>query len=324
MPLEPAEHHPTDESRSGDSLQPARYQVNEGKRAFAPNRRWGLLLVGLGLIAGFFLVQIYGRVRAREALREELLARYEAEATPTAAEVHDFIGRLNGWITEAGREQAAPATFAADGFRWSEMHDWRGLYLRIEAENTRDSETIAATAREMSRDAITRCLGVSPVSARGLYDLARFLEPAWGDGLRTEDDTMRLRVLEDEMNRRLSRDVPLVRSMLRSHYFLLVVTRGGRSEGMVDAYVWDLESDQLLMSLRTRANGRLIPVRIGEGRGPWPTAEDLARSGAQDCSIAGAMRSLSGEPVGIPSEPTVGVEGIPPAPDAGVADPAPR
>jgi len=149
---------------------------------------------------------------------------------------------------------------------------------------------------------------VSPVSARGLYDLARFLEPAWAEGLRTEDDTMRLRVLEDEMNRRLSRDVPLVRSMLRSHYFLLVVTRGGRGEGVVDAYVWDLERDQLLMSLRTRANGRLIPVRIGEGRGPWPSELDLGRSGAQDCSIAGALRAVAGEAVGIPSEPTVGVE----------------
>lgn len=314
MPLDPAEHDESDSPGPNSSLQPARYQVNEGKRAFAPNRRWGLLLAGLGLIAGFFLVQIYGRVRAREALREELLARYEAEATPTAAEVNTFIGRLNGWIMRAGHEQPPPERFAADGFRWSEMHDWRGLYLRIEAENTRDAETISATAREMSRDAITRCLGVSPVSARGLYEQARFLEPAWADQLRTEDDTMRLRVLEDEMNRRLSRDVPLVRSMLRSHYFLLVITRGGRSEGVVDAYVWDLQRDQLLMSLRTRANGRLIPVRIGEGRGPWPSAEDLARSGAQDCSIAGALRGLAGEPVGIPSEPTVGVEGTPPAP----------
>lgn len=314
MPLEPADHHQSDTTSPDTSLQPARYQVNEGKRAFAPNRRWGLLLVGLGLIAAFFLVQIYGRVRAREALREELLARYEAEATPTASEVNTFIERLDGWIMQAGREQPPPERFAADGFRWSEMHDWRGLYLRIEAENTRDPETIAATAREMSRDAITRCLGVSPVSARGLYDLARFLEPAWAEGLRTEDDTMRLRVLEDEMNRHLSRDVPLVRSMLRSHYFLLVVTRGGRSEGVVDAYVWDLDRDQLLMSLRTRANGRLIPVRIGEGRGPWPSEADLARSGAQDCSIAAAMRGLTGEPVGIPSEPTMGVEDVrPPA-----------
>ena len=97
------------------------------------------------------------------------------------------------------------------------------------------------------------------------------------------------------------------------HYFLLVVTRGGRSEGVVDAYVWDLERDQLLMSLRTRANGRLIPVRIGEGRGPWPSELDLSRSGAQDCSIAGALRELAGEPVGIPSEPTVGVEDARPA-----------
>ena len=309
MPLEPADHHDPDD---GASLRPARYQANEGKQAFAPNRRWGLLLAGLALIAGFFLVQVYGRIQAREALREELLARYEAEATPTATEVNTFIERLDGWIMQAGRGEPPPATFAADGFRWSEMHDWRGLYLRIEAEHTRDPATIATAAREMNRDAITRCLGVSPVSARGLYDLARFLEPAWADGLRQEQDTMRLRVLEDEMNRRLSRDVPLVRSMLRSHYFLLIVTRGGRAEGVVDAYVWDLDRDQLLMSTRTRANGRLIPVRIGESRGPWPSALDLSRSGAQDCSIAGSLRALAGEPVGIPSEPTVGVEDVRP------------
>ncbi len=309
MPLEPADHHDPDD---GASLRPARYQANEGKQAFAPNRRWGLLLAGLALIAGFFLVQVYGRIQAREALREELLARYEAEATPTATEVNTFIERLDGWIMQAGRGEPPPATFAADGFRWSEMHDWRGLYLRIEADRTADPETIAATAREMTRDAVTRCLGVSPVSARGLYDLAQFLQPTWADALRAEDDTMRLRVLEDEMNRRLSRDVPLVRSMLRSHYFLLVVTHGGRGEGVVDAYVWDLERDQLLMSLRTRANGRLIPVRIGESRGPWPSAEDLSRSGAQVCSIAVAMRARAGEPVGIPWEPRVGVVGAAP------------
>ncbi len=312
MPHEPVEHEEPESPSHAAGLAPARYEVNAGKLAFAPNRRWGLLLLGLGLIAGFFLVQIYGRVRAREALREELLARYDAEATPTAAEVNSFIGRLNGWITQAGRDHPPPENYAADGFRWSEMHDWRGLYLRIEAEHTRDPATIATAAREMNRDAITRCLGVSPVSARGLYDLARFLEPAWADGLRQEQDTMRLRVLEDEMNRRLSRDVPLVRSMLRSHYFLLIVTRGGRAEGVVDAYVWDLDRDQLLMSTRTRANGRLIPVRIGESRGPWPSALDLSRSGAQDCSIAGSLRALAGEPVGIPSEPTVGVEDVRP------------
>jgi hypothetical protein len=91
--------------------------------------------------------------------------------------------------------------------------------------------------------------------------------------------------------------------MLRSHYFLLVVTRGGRSNGVVDAYVWDLDRDQLLASTRTRANGRLIPVRIGETRGPSPSELDLTRSGAEDCSIAGALRAVAGEPVGIPSAP---------------------
>lgn len=290
-------------------LTPARYQA-DGRRTFAPNRRWGLVLAVLASIAGFFLIQVYGRVRAREALREELLARYEAEAAPTADEVNQFITRLNDWVADAGREDAAPATFANEGFRWSEMHDWRGLYLRIEAEHTRDPATIATAAREMTRDAITRCLGVSPVSARGLYELAQFLEPAWVESIRTEEDTMTLRVLEDEMNRRLRRDVPLVRSMLRSHYFLLIVTRGGHSAGIVDAYVYDLDRGVLLMSTRTRAGGRLIPVRIGESRGPWPSELDLSRSGAEDCSIAGALRAVAGEPVGIPREPTVGVEDV--------------
>jgi hypothetical protein len=292
-----------------DDLVPARYQA-DARRTFAPNRRWGLVALVLGSIVGFFAIQIYGRYRAREALREELLARYAAEASPTAAEVGVFVERLNRWVSEAGREGANPTTFATDGFRWSEMHDWRGLYLRIEAEDTLTDAAIAASAREMGRDAITRCLGVSPVSARGLYELAQFLEPAWVEAIRTEEDTMTLRVLEDEMNRRLLRDVPLVRSMLRSHYFLLVVTRGGRWVGTVDAYVYDLERDALLMSTRTRASGRLLPVRIGEGRGPWPSELDLGRSGAQDCSIAGNLRAVAGEPVGIPQEPEPGPEDI--------------
>lgn len=290
-----------------EDLRPARYQA-EARRAFAPNRRWGLFVLGLAAVAGFFLVQIYGRVRAREALREELLARYASEATPTAAEVNAFIARLDGWVMGAAGREDGPETFAAEGFRWSEMHDWRGLYLRIEATDASDPAAIATSVRQMERDAITRCLGVSPVSARGLYDLAQFLAPAWVQAIRDEEDTMRLRVLEDEMNRRLLRDVPLVRSMLRSDYLLLLVTREGRWSGTVDAYVYDLQRDRLLMSTRTRASGRLLPVRIGEGRGPWPSEADLSRSGAQDCSIAGSLRAVAGEPVGIPREPSVGVE----------------
>lgn len=309
MPDEVDSTEPTSPASLPPDLAPARYQA-DARRTFAPNRRWGLFALGVATIAGFFLIQVYGRVRAREALRAELLARYEAEAAPTAAEVNAFVERLNGWIAAAGQEGSTPETYATTGFSWSEMHDWRGLYLRIEAEHTRDPAQIAQAARGMTRDAITRCLGVSPVSARGLYDLAQFLEPAWVQSIRDEEDTMTLRVLEDEMNRRLRRDVPLVRSMLRSHYFLLVVTHGGRSDGPVDAYVYDLDRGALLMSTRTHAGGYLLPVRIGEARGPWPSEADLSRSGAQDCSIAGALRAVAGEPVGIPREPRVGVEDV--------------
>jgi hypothetical protein len=161
MPHEPVEHEELESPGRTAGLAPARYEANAGKLAFAPNRRWGLLLLGLGLIAGFFLVQIYGRIRAREALREELLARYDTEATPTATEVNTFIGRLNGWITRAGRDHPPPEDYAADGFRWSEMHDWRGLYLRIEAEHTSDPVAIAAAAREMNRVTPSRAASAS-------------------------------------------------------------------------------------------------------------------------------------------------------------------
>ena len=300
--LPPENPSPPAPPASDGLLVPATYDPEEGVGAFTPERRW-LVILGILLgIVGFFAVQIVARVRAEARFREELAARYERDVAEHAAELSAYLDRLNGWIAEAaasGEAEALP-TSAAEGFRWSEMHDRRGLYLRVEAEYASDPEQLALAARAMQRDAITRCLGVTPVSVRGLYDLAAYFSPEWPDRVRAEEDHMTLRVMEDELTRRLATELPLAERMMRADYLLLLVTRGGRAEGTVDAFAIDLETGERLMTTRTQADGRLLNVRLEGSRIAWPSEEDLSRSGATDCSIAAALKAAGGEEVGMP------------------------
>ena len=115
----------------------------------------------------------------------------------------------------------------------------------------------------MVPDAITRCLGIAPASARGLWEAGSLLMPEWLASVRSADGMMRLRVLDDELARRASRDLPALMSMLEAEYFLLVLEHGEtRRNGPVDVFLWDLERGDRVLSLRTEASGFLLPVRI--------------------------------------------------------------
>jgi hypothetical protein len=170
----------------------------------------------------------------------------------------------------------------------------------------------------MESDAITRCLGVAPASARSLYALRGFLGPELVERANATTDVMGLRVIDDELRRRIARDLPPVGNLLRSDWFLLVLERGeNRRDHPVDVYLWDLHSDRQLLAVRTRADGVLVPVRIampGAGNAPRPAA---STGGANDCSIAAQVKELTGEPA---ARFGAALEVPAAAADAGVAD----
>lgn len=278
---------------STDELKPATFDEDE-ERTFAPKRPWKWVVgaaVALALVVGFY--QWRDRSRILE-LRQEIATDYQADVMPVAARVNAFREQLEGWIMEVGQD--TPETWVDPRLDLSGLHRASGVYLRLHADSTGESLAIRDSALTMEPDAITRCLGLAPLSLRGFYERSEFLTNVWLDDALAADTVLRLRVFQDEMARREERDLPLMTDMTQSDYFLLVLQHGeNRHDAPVDVYLWDLRSDQLLLKTRAQANGTLIPARIAIGGPPTGITRPLPqRSGVADCSIASQIRAVTG------------------------------
>lgn len=276
-----------------DDLEPATYQEPE-ERAFKPPSPWKWIVAITVVLAG--IIGFYQwRERSKEAaMRDAIVQSYGAEVEPVAQRVRAFREKLEGWVREVAHD--APETWADERLDLAGLHGASGVYLRVHEDAVDDDGELADAGRSMGPDAIARCLGLSPLSLRGLYERAAFVEPQWLERVNAADDNLRLRVIKDELDRRASRDLPVLMDMVQSDYFLLAIQHGSdRREHPVDVYLWDLRRDALLLKTRTRARGALIPVRVGIGDTPYGTAPaPQLRSGVTDCSIASQVREAAG------------------------------
>lgn len=277
-----------------DKLQPARLEDEESS-SYAPRFPLKILVPLALLLVGGITAYVVRENAKTDALRAELLARYDAELKGPAARALAFRERIEGFVREAA-EQEPPETFAEPEFALSSLESADGLYLRIHEKNAADSEAIRGAAIAMSPDAITKCLGLSPLSLRGLYTHGAFLEPEFRDRIADADGMMRLRVVEDELSRHVTRDLSLVSSLMESRYFLLVIERGdNRRDAPVDVFLWDIPENRLRFRTRAEAAGLLLPVRIAmEGATRTARRPAIDSGGATDCSIAAKVKEALG------------------------------
>lgn len=283
------------------ALKPARPEPEEleGRPSYMPRLPWRSIVLFGGLIAvvagGY---QVRQRQRA-DALRSEILQSYDWNLSSLSQRYVAFRERIEHWVIEAA-QGGEPERWVDPRLRISGLHSGEGLYLRLPASAATRREDIAAAARAMQGDALTRCLGIAPASARGLYESGSLLEPSFVEEVRSTSDLMRLRVLDEQLARSTRVDVPVIASLLQSQYFLLVIQQGeNRRDAPVDVYLWDLREDRQLLRARIQANGILLPVRLrfdGVPPAPRPAGHpELFSGGAHDCSIAAQIKAMTGE-----------------------------
>lgn len=285
-----------DERASEPRLRPARPHSSEERPAYLPRIPWKWILLGVVLVGGVVGWWQWTQHQKAEALRSDILRAYDAQVAPMGERYRAFRSKLETWTTQAA--QRPPRQHVDARLKISALHRGQGLYLRVPTKAARSADTLAAAARAMELDAIPRCLAIAPISARGIWEMGGVLEPSWRDGARDASGVMRLRVLDDELARRSSRDLPVLANMMRSQWFLLVLQNGeNRRDHPVDVFLWDLRRDQQLLAVRVQARGLLVPARIHvEGAPPSPRVEHRQSGGAHDCSIAAQVKELTGEP----------------------------
>jgi hypothetical protein len=299
--LVPPSREPPSEELAGRALEPAPLELEELERrpAYMPRFpwRWILAFAALAtLIVGGY--QLRQRMRA-DALRSQILESHDRNLRPLAERYVAFRERLERWVIGAA-QAGEPEPWVDPRLRISGLHSGEGLYLRLLASEAGDPAAIASGARLMGADALTRCLGIAPASARGLFEQGGFLTRSWVDEVRSTSDFMRLRVLDEQLARSSEVDVPVIASLLRAEYFLLVLQQGAsRRDSPVDVYLWDLRQERQLLRTRIRANGILLPVRLrfeGAPAGAAAPPPPLFSAGAHDCSIAAQIKAMTGEP----------------------------
>lgn len=303
--------------------------------SYLPKLPWRWLVLAVVIGAGIYYGYQYRERERATAMREQILSTHEQALAPIVNRYRTFRERITDWTLEAvnGGE---PERWSDARLRVAGLHSGDGLYLRVRASDVTDAASLENAARAMDQDAITRCLGIAPSSARGLYENGAFLMPEFLDTVRNEPDFLRLRVIDETLSHNISVDVPIISTLLRSQYFMLVVQRGeNRRESPVDVFLWDLGENRQLLRARIQARGVLIPVRIdrmipGTHVPRAPGVPSTSSGGANDCSIASQIRAITGDAAAEVGEAAVGAlmnaeaeatTDAGPSPDAGVAAP---
>jgi hypothetical protein len=276
----------------------ARPAVDHESAAYMPRVPWRILLLGAlsagTVTAGYWISQQH----KAEALRSQILRVRDEQLAEPARRYLEFRKKLEDLIL--GAQAKVPDSYADKRLRLAGLRSGKGLYLRLSAKDASSPKGIAAGAAQMEADAIAPCLGLAPMSARGLWEKGSFLLPEWMEETRKNDSVMKLRVTDTMLANHIRSDLPAVLNMLRSDWFLLVLQQGeNRREHPVDVFLWDLRSGQELLHGRIQAIGVMLSARIASKdapRGPGRPIEGLEAATANDCSIAAQLKSLTGTP----------------------------
>ena len=276
-------------------LKPARPDIPEAA-SYKPRFPWRWILLAVTLTT---TVTIGYRIKQQgkaTALRQQILAVHEQELGPVKDRYQQFRKRIEALVESAA--DGEPQRYVHPKLKLGGLRSGKGLYLRIPRAAAADAEQLADAAELMSEDAIVRCLGLTAASARGLYEQGDFLTDSWAEATREQDGVMELRVSDEMLAQAVERDLPSVMSLLRSNWFMLVLENGdNRNDAPVDVFLWDLASEDLLLSARVQARGVYFRARIAaEGAKPYLAKEGGvdAGGGAADCSIAAQLRALQG------------------------------
>jgi hypothetical protein len=296
---------------------PARPAADSETTEFAPRFPWkyvALAALTVVLVIGGHLLK---EARRAAQLRAEILNVHQELEQPRA-QYFAFRDKVEKLMLSASTGAKAPEV--DQRLRIEGLRSGRGLYLRLRAQDLKDAKSLAAGAAATEQDVINACMGLAPVSARGLWAQGAFLSQENVEEAKKERSVMHLRVLDEMLARKIRTDLPAVLTLTKSDWLLLIVQQGvNRRDQPVDVFLWDLRSDQKLLSARIQAHGALMRTRVrvdGAPGAPRLRAEDLEGSGAADCSIAMQIKQLAGAEI-------AEVHNVPPPPVAPVPPPVP-
>jgi hypothetical protein len=277
-------------------LVPARPDAAEDSRPYMPRIPWHY--VGLGALTLFVVIGGYYFKQRQKAslLRAAMVQVHEVQLAGARGVYTKLRDKLEGLIV--GAASAEPTTLVDPRLHLPGLRSGNGLYLRLPLSAAKKRESIETEAKFAEPDRIATCLGLAPASARGLYEKGEFLTPQFLEQLKAQTDVLHLRVEDEMLSRRIRADLPSVLGLARSDWFMLVLQEGdNRRDAPVRVFLWGLAQGELLLRTRVQSEGVLLTTRIlskTTGAAPPIDPERVRAGAANDCSIAGKLKALTG------------------------------
>lgn len=260
---------------------------------------WRWISLGITTLAVVGAAYWWNEQSKAQALRAGIIRLHTDALGEASARYAEFRQDITKRILTAADTE--PRGQADRQLKVSGLRGAPGIYLRIARHNAHSAQDIAKAAAAAEPDVIATCIGLSPLSVRGLYERGDFLLPGWLDEARATDSVLRLRVIDDELSRRVKRDLPSVLALLQARWFLLVLEHGPRDREPVDVFLWDLRESDPLLDARIQSRGVLMSARARFEATPSGVPRlapgDVHRSGAHDCSIGAQIKQLAGTPI---------------------------
>jgi hypothetical protein len=276
-------------------LRPARPNQRDESSAYLPRIPWRLVLLGALSVATVMGGFYWKEQRKAVELRAAIVRVHEVELAQARDAYAALVDKLNGLILSAAN--AATTNKIDPRLHLPGLRSGAGLYLRLPLAEAKNKATIAEAAKNFEPDLIAGCLGLSPTSARGLYERGEFLLPGFLDEVKKTSNVMKLRVQDDMLSRHIRADLPSVLGLLHSDWFMLVLQEGdNRRDAPVRVFLWDLTHQDLLLRARVQSQGVLLTTHIlSKGLDPRlaPASGERTTGAANDCSIASALKQLT-------------------------------
>ena len=310
-----------------EGVHEAREQRLEGRFSRPTGRAY--LVIVVGLIASLL---IYRYVSGRElsSRRSALLGKQRADEITVGKHWTPLRDRLEKFVTDRAGAFGEDKVVEPDAKAWAKRID-TGIYLRLRLADAKTPESIRAAAHDSARDAFVGCLlrGVNkalvtgqpdagavpeqPWNLRQAYAATRILTPEWVGEVKDADDSLRLRIFEQQYDKAEREEIPrAIDIVAKSDFFLLVLdepaddptavkprwTDGGIDSAeeavqlvphWVRVHVLDLKKNEEILKLRRRADATFIPAA---GR---PVTDDETLDAMQrqvnNCSLAQQVRA---------------------------------
>jgi len=324
MPAPPKQ--PSERRKPGlPSIHEGREQRLAGRWSVVTGRAW--LTIAVGLIASLLIYRIVSG-REIEGRRSALLGKQRAVDATVGKEWVPLRDRLEKFVIKSSGPEGADI-IQPEAKAWIN-HVATGVYLRIRLADAMSPEAIRTTARDSARDAFTGCLlrtenaalargevdaGVfpdQPWNLRQAYAATRILSPEWVSEVSTADDSLRLRVFEQQYDKAEREEIPkAIEIIKRADFFLLVLDESADdpkdekplwTDGGVDTaeeaiqlaphwarvFVLDLQKDKEILRLRRRAEGGFVFA----GGKPVTDEEtlDAMKRQVNNCALAQEIR----------------------------------